>query len=84
MRGDVVMIQPDRNLRLDTETLQANLKAGEMHTNSAVIVRDTTRKITADNMQAFDNGARLIFGGTARMTIDNSDNLAAPDIEIKS
>ena len=45
---------------------------------------DTTRKITADNMQAFDHGARIIFGGTARMTIDNSDNLSAPDIEIKS
>jgi LPS export ABC transporter protein LptC len=84
MRGDVVVVQPDRNLRLDTETLQANLKAGEMHTNSAVIVRDTTRKITADNMRAFDNGARIIFGGTARMTINNSDNLSAPDIEIKS
>ena len=84
MRGDVVVTQHDRNLRLNTEILKANLKAGEMHTNSAVIVRDSNRKITADNMQTFDNGARLIFRGTARMTIDNSENLATPDIEIKS
>lgn len=84
MRGDVVLTQPDRNLRLNTESLQANLKAGQMRTHSAVIVRDTIRKITADNMQAFDNGARIVFGGTARMTIYSGENLSAPEIEIKS
>ena len=84
MRGVVVVTQPDRNLRLETETLHANLQAGEMHTSSAVIVRDNTRKITADNMQVVDNGARIIFGGMTRMIISSGENLSAPEIEIKS
>ena len=60
MRGDVVVTQHDRNLRLNTEILKANLKAGEMHTESAVIVRDSNRKITADNMQTLTM-ARVLF-----------------------
>ena len=84
MRGGVVVTQPDRNLRLETETLHANLKAGEMQASSAVIVRDNTREITADNMQVFENGARIIFGGSTRMTINSGENLSAPEIEIKS
>ncbi|NBQ25174.1 MAG: hypothetical protein EBU26_13125 [Verrucomicrobia bacterium] len=78
MRGGVVVTQFDRNLRLDTETLNANLKAGEMHTNSVVIVRDTTREITAEKMQAFDNGARIIFGGTTHGTL--ADGMGASNL----
>ena len=76
MSGAVVVTQPDRNLRLDTEALEANLKAGEMHSDVAVQVQDIDRRINADSMQVYDNGARIIFGGAAKMIIKNSNAIA--------
>ena len=76
MSGTVVVTQPDRNLRLDTEALEANLKAGEMHSDVAVQVQDIDRRINADSMQVYDNGARIVFGGAARMIIKNSNAIA--------
>ena len=76
MSGEVVMTQPDRNLRLDTEALEANLKAGEMHSDVAVQVQDIDRRINADSMKVFDNGARIVFGGAAKMIIKNSNAIA--------
>ena len=76
MSGAVVMTQPDRNLRLDTEALEANLKAGEMHSDVAVQVQDIDRRINADSMQVYDNGARIVFGGAAKMIIKNSNAIA--------
>ena len=76
MSGTVVVTQPDRNLRLDTEALEANLKAGEMHSDVAVQVQDIDRRINADSMQAYDNGARIVFGGAAKMIIKNSNAIA--------
>ena len=70
------MTQPDRNLRLDTEALEANLKAGEMHSDVAVQVQDIDRRINADSMQVYDDGARIVFGGTAKMIIKNSNAIA--------
>ena len=78
MTGAVVVTQPDRNLRLDTEALQANLKAGEMHSDVPVQVQDIDRRINADSMQVYDNGARIVFGGAAKMIIKNSSALAPP------
>ncbi len=71
MSGSVVVIQPDRKLRLDTEELEANLEAGEMHSNVPVLVQDIDRRINADSMRAYDNGSRIIFGGTTKMIIKN-------------
>ncbi|MDA1150459.1 MAG: LPS export ABC transporter periplasmic protein LptC [Proteobacteria bacterium] len=76
MSGAVVVTQPDRNLRLDTETLEANLKAGEMHSDVPVQVQDIDRRINADSMQVYDNGARIVFGGAAKMIIKNSNTIA--------
>ena len=76
MSGTVVVTQPDRNLRLDTEALEANLKAGEMHSDVAVQVQDIDRRINADSMQVYDNGARIVFGGAAKMIIKNSNAIA--------
>ena len=76
MSGAVVMTQPDRNLRLDTEALEANLKAGEMHSDVAVQVQDIDRRINAESMQVYDNGARIVFGGAAKMIIKNSNAIA--------
>ena len=73
MSGAVVVTQPDRNLRLDTEALEANLKAGEMHSDVAVQVQDIDRRINAESMQVYDNGARIVFGGAAKMIIKNSN-----------
>ena len=76
MSGAVVVTQPDRNLRLDTEALEANLKAGEMHSDVAVHVQDIDRRINADSMRAYDNGARIVFGGAAKMIIENNNSIA--------
>ena len=73
MSGAVVVIQPDRQLRLDTEALEANLKAGEMHSNVPVLVQDIDRRVNADSMKAYGNGARIIFGGTTKMIIKSKD-----------
>jgi len=76
MSGAVVVTQPDRNLRLDTEALEANLKAGEMHSDVPVQVQDIDRRINADSMRVYDNGARIVFGGAAKMIIKNSNAIA--------
>jgi LPS export ABC transporter protein LptC len=76
MSGAVVVTQPDRNLRLDTEALEANLKAGEMHSDVPVQVQDIDRRINADSMQVYDDGARIVFGGAAKMIIKNSNAIA--------
>ena len=76
MSGAVVVTQPDRNLRLDTEALEANLKAGEMHSDVAVQVQYIDRRINANSMQVYDNGARIVFGGAAKMIIKNSNGIA--------
>ena len=76
MFGAVVVTQPDRNLRLDTEALEANLKANEMHSDVTVQVQDIDRRINADSMQVYDNGARIVFGGAAKMIIKNSNAIA--------
>jgi lipopolysaccharide export system protein LptC len=76
LSGAVVVTQPDRNLRLDTEALEANLKAGEMRSDVAVQVQDIDRRINADSMQVYDNGLRIIFGGAAKMIIKNSNAIA--------
>ena len=74
MSGAVVVIQPDRQLRLDTEALEANLKAGEMHSDVPVLVQDIDRRINADSMRVYDNGSRIIFGGTTKMIIKNKES----------
>ena len=71
MSGAVVMIQPERQLRLDTEILEADLKAGEMHSDVPVLVRDIDRRINADSMRVYDSGSRIIFGGSTKMIIQN-------------
>ena len=76
MSGAVVVTQPDRNLRLDTEALEANLKAGEMRSDVPVQVQDIDRRINADSMQGYDNGARIVFGGAAKMIIKSSNAIA--------
>ena len=65
------MMQPDRQLRLDTEILEANLKAGEMHSDVPVLVQDIDRRVNADSMKVYDSGSRIIFGGTTKMIIKN-------------
>ena len=71
MSGAVVVTQPDRQLRLDTENLEANLKAGEMQSDVPVRVQDIDRRINADSMRVYDNGSLIIFGGKTKMIIKN-------------
>jgi LPS export ABC transporter protein LptC len=71
MSGAVIVTQPDRDLRLDTEALEANLEDGGMRSDVPVLVQDVDRRINADSMIVFDDGSRIIFGGTAKMIIKN-------------
>ena len=47
-----------------------------MHSDVAVHVQDIDRRINADSMQVYDNGARIVFGGAAKMIIKNSNGIA--------
>ncbi|MDC1382593.1 LPS export ABC transporter periplasmic protein LptC [Candidatus Puniceispirillum sp.] len=75
MTGKVIVLQPDKNLQLDTEALKADLRAGEMQSNTPVLVQDIDRRINADSMRVYGNGSRIIFGGAAKMIIRNSNTL---------
>ena len=69
MTGDVVVTQPAKNLKLASTSLFADLKLGEMRSLVPVTVTDDARRIDARTMTVFDNGDRILFGGTARMVL---------------
>ena len=69
MAGDVVVTQPEKNLKLVSASLSADLKLGEMRSLVPVTVTDDARRIDAKTMTVFDNGNRILFGGTARMVL---------------
>ena len=69
MTGSVVVLQPFKNLKLTSEALFADLQLGEMRSLVPVIVTDDKRRIDAATMTVFDNGDRILFGGTARMVM---------------
>ena len=69
MSGNVVVTQPAKNLRLVSDALFADLKLGEMRSLVPVTVTDDARRIDAETMTVFDNGDRILFGGTARMVM---------------
>ena len=69
MAGNVVVVQPTRNLTLTTDSLFADLKLGEMRSLVPVTVTDDARRIDAETMTVFDNGDRILFGGAARMVM---------------
>ena len=76
MSGDVVVTQPAKNLRLVSDALFADLKLGEMRSLVPVTVTDDARRIDAKTMTVFDNGDRILFGGTARMVMQTADATA--------
>ena len=69
MAGNVVVEQPQKNLKLTSDSLFADLKLGEMRSHVPVIVTDNLRRIDADTMTVFDNGERILFGGASRMVM---------------
>ena len=69
MAGNVVVVQPARNLTLMSDSLFADLKLGEMRSLVPVTVTDDARRIDAETMTVFDNGDRILFGGAARMVM---------------
>ena len=72
MAGNVVVVQPARNLTLTSNSLFADLKLGEMRSLVPVTVTDDARRIDAENMTVFYNGDRILFGGAARMVMQPS------------
>ena len=72
MAGDVVVTQPAKNLKLASDALYANLKLGKMRSLVPVIVTDDVRRIDAETMTVFDNGDRILFGGSARMVMQTA------------
>ena len=73
MAGDVVVTQPAKNLQLATDKLFADLKLGEMRSLVPVTVTDDAHRIEAETVTVFDNGNRILFGGTSRMVMQTSD-----------
>ena len=69
MAGNVVVTQPAKNLKLASDSLFADLKLGEMRSRVPVTVTDDARRIDAETMTVFDNGNRILFGGTVRMVM---------------
>ena len=69
MAGNVVVVQPARNLTLTSDSLFADLKLGEMRSLVPVTVTDNARRIDAETVTVFDNGDRILFGGAARMVM---------------
>ena len=76
MAGNVVVTQPAKNLKLASASLFADLKLGEMRSLVPVTVTDDARRIDAKTMTVFDNGDRILFGGTARMVLQNAGRTA--------
>lgn len=72
MFGDVIVIQPMKNLKLLSNALLADLKLGEMRSIVPVTVIDDVRRIDAQTMTISDNGDRILFGGTTRMVMQTS------------
>ena len=50
------------------DVLLANLKLGEMRSVAGTLTDDAHR-IDAGTMTVFDNGDRIVFGGTSRMVM---------------
>ena len=75
MFGDVIVIQPMKNLKLLSNALLADLKLGEMRSIVPVTVIDDARRIDAQTMTISDNGDRILFGGTTRMVMQTSSTL---------
>jgi lipopolysaccharide export system protein LptC len=75
MTGSVVVVHRERNLTMTSEAIFANLKRGEMHSNVPVVVEDDDTRIDAETMTVFDNGDRMVFGGTARMVMQNGKGI---------
>ena len=69
MAGNVVVLQPARNLTLMSDSLFADLKLSEMRSLVPVTVTDDARRVDAETMTVFDNGDRILFGGAARMVM---------------
>ena len=76
MAGDVVVTQPAKNLKLVSDALFADLKLGEMRSLVPVTVTDDARRIDAETMTVFDNGDRILFGGTARLVMKTTGTTA--------
>ena len=76
MAGDVIVTQPAKNLKLVSDALFADLKLGEMRSLVPVTVTDDARRIDAETMTVFDNGDRILFGGTARMVTQTTNTTA--------
>ena len=76
MAGNVIVTQPSKNLKLASDALFADLKLGEMRSFVPVTVTDNARRIDAETMTVFDNGDRILFGGTARMVMQTNNATA--------
>ena len=75
MAGDVVVTQPEKNLKLASDALFADLKLGEMRSPVPVTVTDDARRIDAETMTVFDDGNRILFGGAVRLVMQTSGKI---------
>ena len=69
--GDVVVLDAERKMRLETQELLADLSSGDMKSDAAVRVTGEGSLVIADGMQVYDNGELIIFNGKPKMILNN-------------
>lgn len=73
MAGNVVVVQPEKNIKITSDSLFADLKLGEMRSLVPVTVIDDARRIDAETMTISDNGDRMLFGGAVRVLMQTGN-----------
>ena len=75
LAGAVLVNDSARQLTMQTEALTANFDAGEMESDTDVIVRNNSSVITAAGLRVTNHGDRVIFIGNPKMTLHSGSGL---------
>ena len=70
--GAVKVYRDIQNVTLLTEKMQANIGAGTLLAPTAVKVSSPNMQVTADGMQAYNHGDRIIFTGNPRAVFNSN------------
>ena len=71
LEGMVVLKRTKHNVTMTTESLHANINAGEMQSDVPVEVTSPDAHITGQNIRVTDHGNVMLFGGASKMILHN-------------
>lgn len=72
LRGNVIVTDSGRGIKMETEMLDANLSSGDMQTTTDVRVTSETALVLAEGMRVFNEGDLIVFSGKSRMILHNT------------